>query len=368
MPGTNSQKIYSYLYRKRGATQQELIQDLSLSRPTVLSCLSELEADSLVKKSYPIESAGVGRPAMTYTPISDAHFAVGAELMADRVKLIAIDLYGEPFALSSKELVYRNNEAYYKSVCTYIQQFLSELDVPEQRLLGVGIAIQGLVSPDGSTVVYGEILGCTGLTIDVFTSHLPYPCRFVHDPDGAASSELWHSPERKNAVYLSLSVHLGGAMIVDGQVLRGRHGHMATFEHICLHPGGERCYCGKQGCAETVCSSTALLGEDDPEEFFRAVRSGSKAEVKRWETYLVNLASLIATIHLVQDADFILGGHLAPFFTQGDVSFLYEKIQENCPFKEEADYLLISKSPSHNITTGAALPFIRSFLNSMTER
>lgn len=365
MPQTNRQKIYSYLYHRRGATQQEIIQDLGLSRPTVLNNLSELETEGCIQKAGTVETEGAGRPAMTYSVVTDDRFAVGVELMADRVKLIAIDLYGASIGLSIKELLYQNDVEYYREVCDLVQRFLAELSVPTERLLGVGIAIQGLVSPDGTAVVYGEILGCTGLSIDVFTRHLPYPCRFVHDPDGAAASELWHSPERKDAVYLSLSVHLGGAMISDGRILRGRHGHMATFEHICVRPGGKTCYCGKRGCAETVCSSTALLGDEDPEDFFAAVRFGSETETGRWTTYLENLASLIAMLHLVQDSDYILGGHLAPYFTENDVSFLYGKIREICPFEEAEDFLLISKNPSHNITTGAALPFVQSYLDDM---
>ena len=362
MPKTNRQNIYSYLYRRRGATQQEIIRDLGLSRPTVLNNLSELETEGCIQKAGTVETEGAGRPAMTYSVVADDRFAIGAELMADRVKLIAIDLYGEPIGLSTKELLYRNDEEYYRAVCDYVERFLTELSVPTERLLGVGIAIQGLVSPDGTTVVYGEILGCTGLSIDVFTRHLPYPCRFVHDPDGAAASELWHSPDLKDAVYLSLSGHLGGAMITDRQIRRGRHGHMATFEHMCVRPGGKLCYCGKRGCAETICSSMALLGNEDPEDFFGAVRVGAENETARWETYLEDLGSLIAELHLMQDVPFVLGGHLAPYFTGDDVAFLYEKVRESCPFEEEEDYLLISKNPSHNITIGAALPFVRSYL------
>ena len=33
-----------------------------------------------------------------------------------------------------------------------------------------------------------------------------------------------------------------------------------------------------------------------------------------------------------------------------------------CPFEDSEDYIHISKMPSHNITIGVCLPYIRAFL------
>lgn len=67
-------------------------------------------------------------------------------------------------------------------------------------------------------------------------------------------------------------------------------------------------------------------------------------------------------LHLIFDTDFILGGHLAQYLRKEDISFLYEQIRQLTPFTEEQDFLLISKMPRHNITIGAALPYIQTFL------
>ena len=106
----------------------------------------------------------------------------------------------------------------------------------------------------------------------------------------------------------------------------------------------------------------SLLGDDDPEDFFQLVRSGAPEQTKRWQDYLKNLAGLIGMLHLVHDVDFILGGHLAPYFTQSDLRLIYDEIRRGCPFDDSDDYLLISKMPSHNINIGVALPYIQAFL------
>ena len=65
----------------------------------------------------------------------------------------------------------------------------------------------------------------------------------------------------------------------------------------------------------------------------------------------------------MNDVDFILGGHLAPYITEADIQRLYDEIRERCPFEEEHDFIRISKMPSHNITVGISLPYIHAFLD-----
>ena len=231
--------------------------------------------------------------------------------------------------------------------------------------LGIGFAMQGLISSDGTTVLYGAILSNTGLKVDAFSKYLPYPCVFIHDPEGAALTELWHSPNLSNAMYISLSDHLGGAMITNGLVRAGKHGHNATFEHIQVRMRGDLCYCGKRGCLETLCSLNALLGDDPPEPFFEAVRNGSPEETKRWKAYLDNLAMMLNMLHLVRDVDIVLGGHLAAFLAEEDIQYLYDRIRDLTPFGDPDDFLVLSKMPKNNITIGGALLYIRAFLEDI---
>lgn len=362
---TNRQQIYEYIYRERNVSQQDIAYALRLSRPTVAANIARLEEDGLIYKSGRQDSDQIGRKAAAYSIIPDYRIAVGVEIMSDRAKIIAVDLYGKKIDRIVIEIQYENKTSYYERVSNAILAFLKSLGIANEKILGIGFAMQALVSADGCTIVYGAILNCSGVKIDEFTRYLPFPCHFIHDPDGAALSELWVSPELTDAVYLSLSQHLGGSMISKRTLMTGKHGHTATFEHIQMRPKGELCYCGNRGCLETLCSMNALLGDEDPDTFFAEVRSGSPAQSRRWKNYLKNLAMMIRILHLIHDVDFILGGHLAPYFIEEDIRFLYEEIRRGCPFEDSEDYILISKMPSHNITIGAALPCIQKFLRDI---
>ena len=358
----NRQQIYDYIYRQRKVSQQDILYALHLSRPTVAANLAELEEEGMICRSGQIASDQIGRKAVAYSIVPDYRVAVGVEILRTRTKLIAIDLYGEKLRREVVELQFANDPAYYSQICAFINRFVDALPVSRAQILGVGISAQGLASSDGQNMVYGAILSCTGLTIDVFENDVHLPCRFVHDARGAALSELWVSPELTDAIYLSLSSHLGGAVITDRRILPGKHGHNSTFEHIKARSRGEICYCGKRGCWDTLLSRRALTGGDTLEEFFEMVHTGDVDADRHWHAYLKNLAQLIASLHLVYDVDFILGGHLAPYITEADIRCLYAEIRQLCPFGEDDDFICISKMPSHNITVGISLPFITTFL------
>ena len=358
----NRQQIYDFIYQKRKVSQQDILYALHLSRPTVTANLSALEEEGMICKSGQIESDQIGRKAFAYTIVPDYRVAVGVEILRTKAKMIAIDLYGEKLRREVAELPFSNDPDYYNSLCAYINRFVDALTIHRDHILGIGLSAQGLASVDGFKMVYAPILGCTGLTIDVFENNIHLPCRFVHDARGAALSELWISPELVNAFYLSLSSHLGGAMISERHIMPGKHGHNSTFEHIKVRSRGELCYCGKRGCWDTLLCRRALTGNDTLDTFFDMVYDGDVNSIHHWNTYLKYLAQLIASLHLVYDVDIILGGHLAPYFTEADIHLLYDEIRQLCPFEEEDDFIHISKMPSHNITVGIALPFIHTFL------
>ena len=361
---TNRKQIYEYIYKEGKVSQNDIALALKLSRPTVAANVAELEEDGLIFRDGQQDSDQIGRKAVAYSIVPDCRIAIGVELTARHVKVIAVDLYGNKMKRIVTDLQYENSDAYYEKACSCIMDMIRSVSIPDERILGVGIAMQGLVSPDGNTIIYGKIMNCTGVTIEQFSKRLKYPCTFIHDPEGAAQSELWASPELTDAMYLSLSEHLGGALIIDRNIFRGRSGHSATFEHIQIQPRGKKCYCGRRGCFETVLSMNALLEDRDADDFFTAVRAGNTAEEIRWKAYLKMLATLIEDLHLVNDMDYILGGHLAPYFTEEDIQIIYDNIRSICPFEEQDGFIRISKMPSHNITIGAALLYIKEFLDN----
>ncbi|PGY12297.1 ROK family transcriptional regulator [Bacillus sp. AFS031507] len=361
----NYSSIYHLIYQYEKLSKQEVANQLHLSLPTVTQNLVRLEKEKLIEKSGQFESS-VGRRAAAYAICPQARISIGVEIQKGTVQILAIDLRGHAFQQERLAMEYSNEDGYYKEVSQAVQSFISSLDVKEEQVLGIGFAVQGLTSNDGKKITYGKILISTGLDIEVFAQYLPYPCMFLHDAKCAATTELWVRNDIGDAVYLSIGPHLGGAIIIDGQIYMGKEGHSGTIEHMTINPDGPSCYCGNKGCMETYSSVNALLEEDESLDFFfQQVRSRIPSYVERWNCFLDNLAFSINNIHLVLNREFIIGGHISPYLKEEDIEILHEKVNKKTAFPNNEPFIHISRSPANGVPIGAAIPFIQSFLNEI---
>lgn len=362
---TNRKLIYDYIYRHGPVSQMNLAVSLRLSRPTVASNLTDLEENGLISKTGQIDSDNVGRKASAYQICPQYKVSIGVDILEQKVRVVALSLRGKIIAIEAYPLAYSNEDAYYRRVCELITGFIHQSGFDPQQILGIGVAVPGLVSPDGTTVTYGKILSCTGLNVDSFSRHLPYPCILTHDANASAVSELWVTPELTNAVVLVLNKHLGASVISNGQIQYGKHGHTGTVEHMLIYPKGRLCYCGKRGCLETLISISALLKENETlEDFFRRRDEGDKEVLGRWVAYMEELAKAVNNLHLVNDVDIVLAGDLSGFLKQSDIDRLYELVRECNAFEEESDFIFISRMPEHYVSTGAGLYYISRFLDN----
>ena len=370
---SNMHSLYMEIYKGRQyVLQPEMTYNVKLSRPTVTTHLATMEEAGLISRNkvfFYSYREKLGRRPILWSITYDYRIALGVEMSEHYVDITAINLYGEAMKSERFTAEYENNGKYYNYVVENVKEFISSLDLKDsdKKILGIGFTLQGLISEKNGTMICGKSLKHTGLSIDVFSERLNWPCNFIYTPNCAALAEVWLSPELESIFYISIEEHLSGAFVeADGINDSVRVVH-SKFEHITACPGGELCYCGKNGCFETVCSKTALLKGDKPDEFFARVREGEPEASKRWRVFLEYLGRLIAHLHLLYDTKYILGGHLAPYFTDDDIKFLYERVRERTPFEEDDDYILPSKMPSHNITVGAALPYIMRFLEHAPE-
>ncbi|MGF6990229.1 N-acetylglucosamine repressor [Lachnospiraceae bacterium PM6-15] len=361
----NKENIIRFVYEQRVTQQQQICESLGLSRPTVIPVIRELEEQKLFEKNGYFESTG-GRKANAIRFVANAKLALGVELLIDRYEISALDLYGETVCFEAYPVEFSNTADYYLQVCDSVLSFIDTHQLSSQKILGVGIVLQGLIAADGSEVTYGEILNCTGLTIDTFSERLPYPCKFFHDAESAAQDEMWQSPKLENAIYINVRSHVSGAIIVNRQFLKGTDLKSGVFEHMTLVPDGKPCYCGKRGCVETYCSTQTLLDHSGSlEQFFTDLRRGDTKCRKQWNILLKHLAACINNLHMFIDYPVIIGGTLAPYLQGSDLTALHKLFNDITAFPSNNEFIYASNCPGSPISRGAALPYIHKYLKEL---
>lgn len=65
-------------------------------------------------------------------------------------------------------------------------------------------------------------------------------------------------PDAEVVFGIIMGTGVGSGVVVNGKLINGRHGIAGEWGHNVLEPNGALCYCGKEGCLETVISGKGL--------------------------------------------------------------------------------------------------------------
>ena len=128
----------------------------------------------------------------------------------------------------------------------------------------VGLGAAGFVDETRSTVLFSPHLAWRREPLrDAIQSRVGLPVVVENDANAAAWAEWRFGAGRgeSNLALVNLGTGIGGALVVDGSLLRGRYGLAGEFGHLTVVPGGLRCPCGNRGCWEQYASGNALVRE-----------------------------------------------------------------------------------------------------------
>lgn len=342
-------------------SQMELTQRLSLSWPTILQNVKELTELGLVREDGVYQSTG-GRKAKAYVPVRDAKVAVGVDLTADHVSVVLTDLSGTLLRQVRGALRFSMEDVYFKYLGGLIQRFL-DANGAADKVLGVGISLPGTVDEERGFLRDSRALDLRNISLSVFSSHIPWSCRFVNAAGAAGLAEAYGSPDAGDMVYLSLGDTVGGAILRDGKLYMGRRLRAGEFGHTTLVPGGLPCHCGKEGCLDAYCSAKCLSdhAEGSLPAFFEALQAGDPEKRQIWREYLEYLATAINNLHMIFDCDVVAGGYVGAYLKDfGEL--LRALLAERNTFEPDASYLKYCRYPEEAAAVGAALSQVEAFL------
>ena len=128
----------------------------------------------------------------------------------------------------------------------------------------VGIGAAGFVAADRATVVFAPHLSWRHEPLqEALHKRIAMPIFVDNDANAAAWAE-WKFGAAQGETHLmmiTLGTGIGGGILINGEVQRGRFGIAGEFGHMQIVPGGHRCECGNRGCWEQYASGNALVRE-----------------------------------------------------------------------------------------------------------
>ena len=251
---------------------------------------------------------------------------IGIDLGGTKIEGILVD---EKFDLIERKRIETHQENGYGSIVKSITSLVSELKSKTNVDTSVGVCTPGINDTNSGLIKNSNTQCLIGMPLKTdIEKRLGYKIFMENDANCFALAESsLGAGKGYNVVFgVILGTGVGGGIVINGSLHKGRTNIAGEWGHHTLHPNGRQCYCGKQGCVETYISGPALerrwfeiTGTKESLQSITQNLSFKKAE--QWKSeFLENFGVALANVVDILDPDVIvLGGGVS------NVSFLYDE-------------------------------------------
>ncbi|MCY4480668.1 MAG: ROK family protein [Rhodospirillales bacterium] len=215
-----------------------------------------------------------------------SRFALGVDIGGTK---IAVGAVGATGAVHARRTIATDAAAGFDAglerLTRAIDETLAEAGVDAAALAGIGLGCPGpFDEASGRIENFYTLPGWEGNDIvSPLVDRFDKPVRLVNDADAALLGEALAGGARgaRVALMLTIGTGIGGAVLIDGAILRGAAGDHPEIGHLIVDPTGPECYCGSRGCLEAFAAGPALaragaeFGYADAEAVFAAADAGA---------------------------------------------------------------------------------------------
>jgi predicted NBD/HSP70 family sugar kinase len=259
----NRQIALNLIRTHQPISRADLARLMNVRRGVASLLVSELLGESLIFEGALGEAVGRGRrPTFLYID-SRQRCVIGVDIRASRTYLLVTDVMGKQLGVVSSFQTNKDPGVLTQELTKRIKQVLAdykEISACE----GVGVVVPGMVDPAVGRVLHAPTLGWRDVNLrDPLAAALGIPVHIENSGKACALAQLWTTRSdmvaSANSVFVSISDGVGTGVVVNGELLRGRHNTAGEFGHVPLSIDGPRCSCGATGCWEAYVSNLATL-------------------------------------------------------------------------------------------------------------
>lgn len=236
-----------------------------ISSATVTSISAELLQQGLIAEQPPEtpRPSGRGRPKTLIQLAPEAACVVCVKLSINEIQVVVGDFAGQV----------RHSEHHSVSTLTLtadglaalLEEKISAICAQQlegfQRLAGICLAVQGVVSSQSGSIIWSPALGLRNVPIsDRLAAR--FHCDVLLENDANCIANMLAAQpayaDCPNLVVIMLGYGIGMSVLINGVPYLGANGSAAEFGHSKYQPDGALCACGRRGCIEAYASDYAL--------------------------------------------------------------------------------------------------------------
>jgi predicted NBD/HSP70 family sugar kinase len=227
-------------------------------QPSTISAIVE----QLISEKWVSEGAMArpprGRPS-TLLSLNDAMVILVADVRPNQAIVALVDLNGRFLAREAVPLVSEPARSVTKIVHCMESMRAAHSD---RSFEGIGVSMPGRVDPETQRLLLAPNLKWADYDIKgAIEQQMQLQVELANAANACLLAELWSGrlDGIRNAVLITVSEGIGGAILANGQIITSRSGLAGEFGHSPIDPTGPICGCGQRGCWEVFASSTAAL-------------------------------------------------------------------------------------------------------------
>lgn len=260
----NRAAVLLLLHRHGGLSRKRLASMLHLTPAAMTKIAAELIEEGLIYEDGPLAAIGAGRREITLRLMDHRMSALGVSIGLGKASVSAVRADGTVLFFETVPLPIRAPaEQTVQMLCDRLTEQIQRCKCDFGKLLGIGIAVRGVIGADGRTVKSSfDALDTEDFPIcDSFEAHTGYPTVLSNNVRALLSAEAYLSRDEKpeSIFFLRCGTGIGAAFSVGDEILEGDRRQCAEIGHIpVIRRGGKPCHCGKSGCLETIASPAAM--------------------------------------------------------------------------------------------------------------
>lgn len=242
----------------------------------------------------------------------DTSTAIGIDIGGTNLRAARVSGAGEILERVSERIDRDANNAIGRII-----DLVRQLDRADVTAIGIGVP--GRVDARRRTVLSGGYLNLAGAALaERVETATGRPVVIDNDCNMALVAEIavGAGRGRENVVMFTIGTGIGGAIVQEGQILRGR-GTAGQLGHITVDVNGAACVCGRRGCVETTSSGTALARhileaglppDSSIDDILRRATKGSASSRQVLDAWVRPLRAAIDSASAAFDPDLVLLG------------------------------------------------------------
>ncbi len=253
------------LHRQGSMSRKRLSEAIKLTPAAITKIVSEMLAEGLLIEGAAVPSEGAGRREILLQLNPQAGCALGVLINLRQAILSAVWLDGSVFFSEQIALPPKADaEEWVPKLAERLMTLVEANEVPRDKLIGLGIAVRGICSPDERGVYdsFGALQQSNVALCSRFEALTGLPTVLANNVRALFAAQLFlgREDDKGSQFFLRCEYGIGASLSIRDRIWNGASQQCSEIGHIPLvRRGGKLCSCGKTGCLETVASPTAIL-------------------------------------------------------------------------------------------------------------